>query len=191
MNDLLKHELLGRVENTYSAVVYLGILKATRAILQPPPVDINYHGGCWYGNDTTWRSVVDITRIIHFADKAGRLTPSVQRTFFSVVDGIVGGDQDGPMKPRTRKCGIIVCGQDMVAVDIVATYLMGFNPLKLNYLATLITPHPSFNLSLNYPQDVFVTSNSESYENLFTIKRNETLAFESPISWQGGNLELE
>jgi uncharacterized protein (DUF362 family) len=188
--DFLKDELMGRAENIYSAFIYVCILSAALKMLRPPKRDILYHGGCWYGNDTTWRSVVDITRIIHFSDKTGRLTPSMNRKFFSVVDGIIGGDLDGPMKTRMRRCGAVICGQDMVGVDAVATYLMGFNPIKVKYLAALISPHSSFDLSLNYPEDLLVNSDDEKYSRLFNLKRDDTLKFDPPLSWQGNGLEL-
>ena len=191
LDDFLKDELLGRAENVYTALAYSLILRGARGFLRPPREEIHYHGGCWYGNDTTWRSVVDMTRIVHYADEAGRIMPTIQRQMFSVVDGIVGGDVDGPMKLRSRRAGVVLSGQDMVAVDVVATSLMGFDPLKLKYIAALLEPHPSMDLSFEYPADLITCSSVPKYARLMELRRDDTLAFEVPTTWRDSHIELQ
>src|SRR5262249_46288237 len=53
--------------------------------------------GGWYGNDTIWRSVLDLNKILLYADREGVMRSERQRRFFSVVDGIIGGEGDGPL----------------------------------------------------------------------------------------------
>jgi uncharacterized protein (DUF362 family) len=190
INDLLKDVLLSRQKNMYAAAAYAACLKGAEKILRPPAEDIAYHGGCWHGNDTTWRSVVDITRIVHFANRKGTLETTKQRKFFSLIDGIIGGDRDGPMKPRLRNAGILVAGGDLIAADAAATYLMGFEPLHLKYLAALLQPHRAFDLSMNYPADIVIHSNNPAFVPLFGCSRESTLCFEAPFSWQGNGMEL-
>jgi uncharacterized protein (DUF362 family) len=190
LNDSLKDLLLARQKNQYAASVYAACLKAAQMLLDPPREDIAYHGGCWHGNDTTWRSVVDIVRIVHFSDAKGRMEATRQRRFFSLIDGIVGGDRDGPMKPRLRKAGVIVAGSNLIGVDAAATNLMGFQPLHLKYLAALLQPCPCFDLSLHYPDDIQIHSNDPRFAALFSNGRDSTLCFEAPFSWQGNGMEL-
>src|SRR5439155_21270083 len=55
--------------------------------------------GGWYGNDTIWRSVLDLNKILLYADRDGIMRSQPQRKFVSVVDGIIGGEGDGPVLP--------------------------------------------------------------------------------------------
>jgi uncharacterized protein (DUF362 family) len=100
------------------------------------PVDIFYRSfqgdrfrtGNWWGNDTCWRCALDINKLLLYGRADGGLTVERVRRYFSVIDGIVGGDEDGPMAPTPRREGVLVGGFDPVAVDMVATRIMGFSP---------------------------------------------------------------
>ena len=83
--------------------------------------------GGWYGNDTIWRPVLDLNKIMLYADREGVMHSEPQRKFFSVVDGIVGGEGDGPLLPLPKACGALLAGFNPLAVDICATRLMGFD----------------------------------------------------------------
>ena len=52
----------------------------------------------------------------------------------NVVEGIVGRDGTGFNRGTNYPLGLVVAGINMVAVDSVASYLMGFDPQKLIYL---------------------------------------------------------
>jgi uncharacterized protein (DUF362 family) len=87
--------------------------------------------GNWYGNDSAWRMTVDLLRMFYFADRGGNLCNTPQRRIFSVIDGVIGGENCGPLAPDPRPAGLLVGGENALAVDLVATRLMGFDPLKL------------------------------------------------------------
>ncbi len=52
----------------------------------------------------------------------------------NIVDGIVGRDGTGFEHGRNHPCGLAIAGVNPVAVDTVASYLMGFPPENLTYL---------------------------------------------------------
>jgi len=83
--------------------------------------------GGWYGNDTIWRSVLDLNRILLYADRDGGMHREPQRRFISVIDGIIGGEGDGPVLPIPKSSGVLLAGFNPLAVDICATRLMGFD----------------------------------------------------------------
>jgi uncharacterized protein (DUF362 family) len=56
------------------------------------------------------------------------------RPRLNVVEGIVGRDGSGFQQGRNYALGMVVAGTNVVAVDSVASYLMGFDPLKIIYL---------------------------------------------------------
>jgi uncharacterized protein (DUF362 family) len=103
------------------------------------PVDVfyrtfqgdTYRTGNWWGNDTCWRCGVDINKILFYGTIDGQMADRPVRRYFSLIDGIVGGDGDGPMAPRARREGVLVAGFDPVSVDTVATQLMGFDPKRI------------------------------------------------------------
>ena len=82
------------------------------------------HRGAWYGNDTIWRMVVDLYLGMKFKN----------RKYFSIVDGIMGGEGQGPFCPTSKHSNSLIIGDDLLAVDCVAARYMGINPLKIKYL---------------------------------------------------------
>jgi hypothetical protein len=94
--------------------------------------------GNWYGNDSAWRMCVDLIKLIMFADKTGKLHKTEQRKLFSVIDGIVGGENKGPLEPDPNHSGVLIASENFLAADIVGTRLMGFDPMKIKTLANLL-----------------------------------------------------
>lgn len=83
--------------------------------------------GSWYGNDTIWRCVKDLNKIIFYADKTGKMQESKQRKYLCIVDGVLAGEGEGPMEQTTKPFGVIFAGRNPVYVDYVASKLMCYN----------------------------------------------------------------
>ena len=49
----------------------------------------------------------------------------------TMIDGIIGGEGEGPLASTPRHAGLIVASQDPVLADLVATKLMGFDPSRV------------------------------------------------------------
>ncbi len=97
--------------------------------------------GNWYGNDTTWRMVIDLNRIVMHADRDGRLRDSPARRLFCIVDGIIGGEGNGPLDPTPKPAAMVLAGENCVAVDLVCAHLMGFAYERLPVLSRAMTRH--------------------------------------------------
>ena len=91
-------------------------------------------GGAWHGNDTAWRMVHDLYRILCFGDCGGVVRDEAQRRHIALVDGIVGGEGDGPLAPRPVGCGALLFSDDLATADRVAWRLMGYRPEALKLL---------------------------------------------------------
>ncbi|MCL5126438.1 MAG: DUF362 domain-containing protein [Deltaproteobacteria bacterium] len=91
--------------------------------------------GSWYGNDTLWRTIIDLNRIAMFADVEGHMSPLLKRNIFCLVDAIVAGEDDGPLKCMDRNIGVIIAGPSPVAVDCLATRLMGITYRRLPHIS--------------------------------------------------------
>jgi uncharacterized protein (DUF362 family) len=98
--------------------------------------------GNWYGNDTTWRMVVDLNRILLYADEEGRLGNTPARHLFDIVDGIVGGEGNGPLDPTPKRAGVVLAGANGVCVDFVCARIMGFDCARLPLLNRSLDAHP-------------------------------------------------
>ncbi len=97
--------------------------------------------GNWYGNDTAWRMVLDLNRILLYADAHGTLHEQPVRRFFSVVDGIVAGEGNGPLDPTPKDVGVILAGANSLAVDLACARLMGFDYRRMPILREALADH--------------------------------------------------
>ena len=95
------------------------------------PFKDNLYGGSWHGNDTIPRTISDLNRIVFYADKNGELKDTPQRKMLIIVDGIIGGEKEGPQAPSAKRSGILVAGYNPVDVDIVCSRIMGFDYTKM------------------------------------------------------------
>ncbi len=89
--------------------------------------------GNWHGNDTCWRMVLDLNKCLFSFNGEGQPRSKPIR-YLAVVDGIIGGEGNGPMAPDAKPTGVIIAGTHPAAVDTVAATLMGFNWQKIRLL---------------------------------------------------------
>jgi uncharacterized protein (DUF362 family) len=57
------------------------------------------------------------------------------RPNFTIVDGVVGMEGDGPIMGQPRAVGLIAMGPDVVAVDSTCARIIGIDPMKVPYLS--------------------------------------------------------
>ncbi len=88
----------------------------------------------WYGNDTTWRMVLDINQVVLYGKPDGTLSDTIQRELFSLIDGIVAGQGDGPLKPDPLALGVVAFSNNAAYMDIVAGHLLGMEVEKISLL---------------------------------------------------------
>ena len=84
--------------------------------------------GCCYG----WPK-----NVLHWAG----ITPSILdinstvRPDFAIVDGIIGMEGNGPIQGSPKASGVLILGDDPVAVDATCARVMGLDPERIDYLA--------------------------------------------------------
>ncbi len=91
--------------------------------------------GAWDGNDTTWRMTADVYNA--FVGLPGQ----PQRKTLSIIDGVIGGDTDGPHFPHRVRSGALVGAEHLLVADLVATRLMDFSTDSVWYLGALAGLH--------------------------------------------------
>lgn len=174
-------------KNPMSDLLYDTSVKLGRLILKPFGFKLNREksildAGNWHGNDSTWRMAVDLLKIFIYADKEGKIQDMPMRRMFSIVDGVIGGEGDGPLTPDSKRCGLIVAGFNPCGVDIVCTRLMGFDYKKIKMPSYVLDNLELFKVSL---PEMKLFSNRDC-ENLFDAEdKNKYFDFVPHPGWKG------
>lgn len=86
-----------------------------------------YTHGAWHGNDTIWRTILDLNKIMLYARKDGTLDfEHQQRRIFTIGDMIISGEKEGPLQPTAKKTGCILASKSTVLFDVVFCKITGF-----------------------------------------------------------------
>jgi uncharacterized protein (DUF362 family) len=186
-DDLLDRWLSDRLLLTawhigkYPFALWRGFRKVMRKIF---PTQIpSFAFGNWSGNDTAWRMALDLNRVLLTADGDGKVHEEPQRKYFSFIDGIVGGQRNGPLSPDPYPSGVILAGANPLAVDWVATRLMGLDPERIpmyrNASSQLRKLTPNFEVD-----GIRVRSNRAEWEDL--LRRADSIfRFLPATGWRG------
>jgi uncharacterized protein (DUF362 family) len=98
--------------------------------------------GNWHGNDTTWRMALDLNRALLYGNPDGSWRERGQsKAFFAIVDGMIGGEGNGPICPDWIDSRVIIAGDNPAEVDAVCARLMGFDPAQIPIVARAFDSH--------------------------------------------------
>ncbi len=84
--------------------------------------------GSWSGNDTIWRTGLDLNRIILYGEPDGSMAASPRRRVVHLADAIVAGQGDGPLSPQPLPLGLLFAGNNAACVDWFGARLLGYDP---------------------------------------------------------------
>jgi len=79
--------------------------------------------------------------ILHWAgiDRAILDINAAVRPDFAIVDGIIGMEGNGPIQGVSKTAGVLIAGDDPVAVDSTCARIMGLAPEKIDHIARAAT----------------------------------------------------
>jgi uncharacterized protein (DUF362 family) len=139
--------------------------------------------GAWWGNDTAWRMVLDLARIMTYANREGELQTSPCRRHLALVDGVVGGEGEGPLFPDPVHSGLLIFSDDLVAADYACATAMGFDPQRIPKLREVsrLSSYPLMEHSLEGEQ-VWYNGRSSSLEEIANLAQYH---YEPSIGWKG------
>jgi uncharacterized protein (DUF362 family) len=144
--------------------------------------DAVVRSGNWYGNDTVWRMSLDLNRILMYCNAKGEMT-STRKRFFSVVDGVVAMEGNGPVAGTRKEIGVLLAGTNPVAVDLACARLMGFDYRKLPILHRGLEPHRYVLMDGQY-EDVRCVSDCEGWnQRLVEWLRTDSIPFKPHFGW--------
>jgi len=159
---------------------YLPWMKAAGALRRVHGGDLE---GQWHGNDTTWRMVLDLNRILIYGREDGTLATEPQRRVFSLTDAIVAGQRNGPLAPEEIGLGAVSFAENSVFADLTHSALMRFDWRRLALIREAFTPmgHPLVDLP---PEDVDVCCGGARLS-LADVVKSCSKAFRPPDGWKG------
>lgn len=116
--------------------------------------------GSWSGNDTIWRTVSDLNRILLYADSQGHMCENQQRKVFTVADMIVCGQGEGPLMPTPYRMGMLLFGFHSLDIDRVIAGIWGIDWKKIPCIFRTMEQKSRYYLPFG---DAEVYSNSDRY----------------------------
>jgi uncharacterized protein (DUF362 family) len=143
--------------------------------------------GSWYGNDTVWRMVLDINRLLIYGRSDGSLSSEPLRRIYSLTDGIVAGEGMGPLAPEPINLNVVTFASSSLFADLVHTALMHFNWCKIPLVRGAFQEF-TYRLTTHSPNDVQVYVEGH----MLTLKEVAKIygqTFKPPIGWIG-HIEL-
>jgi uncharacterized protein (DUF362 family) len=138
--------------------------------------------GNWHGNDTCWRMVLDLNKCLFFFDGSGARRAKPLK-YLAVVDGIIGGEGNGPMAPDPVKSGVILAGMHPVAVDVVAAQVMGFDWQRIRMLKNCFNMRSMSFVDFTSDQ-IKVLSNRSAWQGKLD-QMEDLLSFRTHFGWVG------
>lgn len=139
------------------------------------PTKFDRTGAGWFGNDTTWRMVMDLNQVVHFGTADGRLAPWPQRAFYSLSDGIIGGQGDGPLFPDPLPLGVVGFSNCSATHDFCMAQLMGMQVEGIPLLNAA--------MKLTQDSDTAITLNGVPVDN--AALQDHSITALMPPGWEG------
>jgi len=127
--------------SSYAAGMLWRLLFAVFARTSRAQGDRTGTDGSWSGNDTIWRTCLDLNRILLYGRSDGTrsdgtmfngiMTDEIQRRVIHVADAVVAGQGNGPLAPQPLSLGLMLGGNNAAAMDWVGTHLLAYDPEKI------------------------------------------------------------
>ena len=98
--------------------------------------------GNWHGNDTCWRMALDLNRGLLYGELDGSWREAAAaKSYLAIVDGVVGGEGNGPLCPEPVDSRVLIAGDNPAVVDAIGLRLMGHDPSHFPIVAEAFGEH--------------------------------------------------
>lgn len=123
-----------------------------------------YRSGQWFGNDTIWRTILDVNMILLYGKQDGSVdTMANPKSILTVADMIIAGEKSGPLEPSDKVLGIIAGSTSLAAFDYLFCQITGFAPEKIATVRESIISPLLLRDSIN---NIYLSSNISQYHNV-------------------------
>jgi uncharacterized protein (DUF362 family) len=141
--------------------------------------------GNWYGNDTLWRMVLDLNKVLFYVDTDGTVKEDIfvnAKKYIGVVDGIIGGEGNGPLYPDPIRSGFVIAGINPVAIDSVCAKIIGFNPDRIPSIANAYHVK-KYRLCDFKPEDIKILYNHNTYL-IADFPKDQMVKYRPHFGWE-------
>jgi uncharacterized protein (DUF362 family) len=171
-----------RAQSPLGRVVLTRAVQAGMALGKLVGTDNNYDGS-WHGNDTVWRMVLDLQRVLSYGANDGTLRNSIQRKVLTITDAIIAGEREGPLSPTPVDFGMMTLGLNTAAIEWVHALLMGLAPDHIPLTREAFSSH-RYKLANFAPEEIAIWVDGRM------IQANELFSqygrtFRLPRGWHG------
>ena len=136
--------------------------------------------GMYLDNDTIWRTMADLNRIIRYADAAGIIHTTPQRRTLCFVDAILAAEAS-QYDPIPYPLNTVIVGSDAIAVDAITARCMGFDSRRLKSVQNAAL-NPALPLGYSHPSEIKVHTNDQGLSHAYRQALQPELHV---FSWQG------
>jgi uncharacterized protein (DUF362 family) len=166
-----RYYLLSNPSRRAGAIILGAIWRASRILTGD-----SISAGSWQGNETVWRMTLDLNHLLYFAKRA-------PKKIISIVDGVIAGEGEGPLRPTAKAVGLLVAGENPAYVDATLAKLMGYNVSRVPTIYHAIY-HRKSRFGGPYLEDVkpFLAQNGSIQSVPFCNLMN--LGFITPEHWK-------
>ena len=140
--------------------------------------------GAWRGNETVARMCLDLNRILLYGKIDATFGDSVQRRVLHIVDAVIAGQGDGPLRPDSLELGMILAGENASAMDWVCAYLLGYDAEKIP-LTNYSFSDFRWRIADFEPNDIKLLGDWQKdlkVESLIEFAKEQTVDF--PVGWR-------
>jgi hypothetical protein len=131
---------------------------------------------------------LDLNKLVLYGNPDGSLRaegPNQRKRYLSLVDGIVGGEGNGPWDPDPVQAGVVVLGLNPACVDAACSYLMGFDPNKIALVRQAFHCHRYGLVDCDWGEIECVSNEAAWNGRLEEIPDSSTLRFKPHRGWTG------
>jgi uncharacterized protein (DUF362 family) len=123
-----------------------------------------FQSGQWYGNDTIWRTVLDINLIVLYGNTNGVINfYSRPKSILTIGDMIIAGEREGPLDPSPKPLGIILASNNCAVFDYIFCKITGFDN---NFIPTIRHSLSNHLLLSEQLGTIYMSSNLEQFRNI-------------------------
>lgn len=140
--------------------------------------------GSWKGNHTISKTIIDLNRILTYADKDGVIHDQPQRKIFNICDFIISGQHNGPMAPESRPVGIVLAGENSFATDLVIAKLMRMKTEKIPVLG--LCENDTELTIVDRKEEIAIVSHDKRWDHITFDEFNDrnSFDFKAPDDWE-------
>lgn len=136
-----------------------------------------------YGNNTISKTIIDLNKIVRYADKNWKMSDKIQRNYFIVADMIISWEKEWPIAPSPKNVWMIAMWENPIYFDETIWTLMW---AKMESNPTILCAKKSMKKWKLYNENdkIFITSNDKNLDSktIKQISKKEILYFE-PSEW--------